>query len=73
MIDTYKLTDGFDVEHFPNTAEYIKLHGIMCCMSKWDLKPPYNTCEEVYADCLKKGIKWEELLGFDGYEKDVLL
>lgn len=69
----YPLPKGFDEEHFPKTAEYIRLHGIGSCMSEWDLKSPWKTCEEVYAECIKKEITWQKLLSFTTYDPNVYL
>lgn len=69
----YPIPDEFDSERLPNTAKYIMLHGTSNLMSKWDLKAPYKTVEEVYGECLKKEITWKELLNFKGYKKNILL
>lgn len=69
----YPIPDGFDIEHYPNTAKYIMLYGILDLMSKWDLKAPYKTVEEVYGECLKQEVTWKELLNFKGYDPNILL
>lgn len=69
----YPIPDGFDVNQYPNTAKYIMLHGTLDLMSKWDLKAPYKTVEEVYGECLKKEVTWKKLLNFKGYNKNILL
>lgn len=71
-IKCYDLPKDFDVDRFPNTADYIRLYGANKCMSIWELKEPYKSCEEVYGECLKKGITWQQLLNFKGYKNKVL-
>lgn len=72
-IKCYDLPEDFDVEQFPYTAKYIRLHGTLKCMSVWDLKEPYKSCEEVYKECLKQGITWEKLLNHSGYNPKIIL
>lgn len=72
-IKAFPVPENIDVEQFPNTAKYIMLHGMHNTMSKWDLKAPYRTMEEVYAKCLELGVTWEDLLDFKGYDKNTLL
>ena len=52
----------------PQAAKYAMLHGKTGLMSeKWndaDLGDYKNT-EEVYRDCLTKGVTWQELLNYN--------
>jgi|CZCB01.1.fsa_nt_gi hypothetical protein len=51
-----------DKEKFPATFEYLLLHGLTSAISPWNITGKYKTPEEVYQECLKRNIKWEELL-----------
>lgn len=51
----------------PRAADYAMLHG------KWNLIPSkwndidfgrYKSMEEIYRDCLRKGVTWQELLNY---------
>lgn len=60
-----------DKEKLPNTFNYLLLHGLKSAMSPFNLTGKYKTTEEVYGECLKRKIKWEELIEFP--EEGVLL
>jgi hypothetical protein len=66
-----QLESMVDKEKLPNTFEYLLLHGLTSAMSPYNLIGKYKSTEEVYGECLKKQIKWEELISLP--DKDVLL
>lgn len=66
-------TYGIDAERYPHTVKYLQKHGLGGAMSIWDLKHPYKTTEQVYKECLKRGVTWQQLLNFKGYSKNILL
>lgn len=66
-----RLERMIDKEKFPNTFNYLLLHGLKSAISPFNLTGKYKTTEEVYGECLKKKIKWEELIKLP--EEDVLL
>lgn len=66
-------TYGIDKKKYPYTLKYIQKYGYSEIMSKWDLKHPYKTTEQVYKECIKRGVTWKQLLNFKGYNKNILL
>lgn len=71
-IEEVKRLEGMvDKEKLPNTFNYLLLHGLKSAMSPFNLTGKYKTTEEVYGECLKRKIKWEELIKLP--EEDVLL
>jgi hypothetical protein len=60
-----------DRDKLPNTFDYLLLHGVKSAMSPYNLTGKYKTTEEIYGECLKRKIKWEELIKLP--EEDVLL
>lgn len=58
---------------YPNTAKYMMLYSPFEMMSKWESTAPYKDREEVYGVCLEKGVTWQELLNFKGYDEKTLL
>lgn len=73
MADKEYMRFGIDAERYPHTVEYLQKHGLGGAMSIWDLKHPYKTTEQVYKECLKRGVTWQQLLNFKGYSKNILL
>lgn len=71
-VDEVKRLEGMvDKEKFPATFEYLLLHGLTSAVSPWDITGNFKNPEEVYRECLKRKLKWEELL--NPPPKDVLL
>lgn len=58
-------------EELPNTFDYLLLHGLDSAISPYNLTGKYKSTEEVYGECLKKQIRWEELIELP--DEDVLL
>ena len=69
--DLYPLPLDFDTEKYPNTANYIRLYGVNALMSDWELKDGYKSTEEVYGECLKQEVTWQELLNWR--QRNILL
>jgi hypothetical protein len=71
-IEEVKRLEGMvDKEKLPNTFNYLLLYGLTAAMSPFNLTGKYKTTEEVYGECLKRKIKWEELIELP--EEGVLL
>lgn len=51
-----------DKEKFPATFEYLLLNGLTSAISPWNITGKYKNPEDVYRVCLKRNIRWEELL-----------
>ena len=69
----FPLPDGFDTKKYPYTAQYIMLYGANKLPSElWDDFRPYRSREEVLKECIKKGVSWEELLNFKGYDNKII-
>lgn len=66
-----KLKKLVNRDELPNTFDYLLLHGLEAAMSPYNLTGKYKSTEEVYAECLKKQVKWEDLI--KPPDKDVLL
>ena len=66
-----RLEKMIDREKLPNTFNYLLLHGLKSAISPFNLTGKYKTTEEIYGECLKRKIKWEELIKLP--EEDVLL
>jgi len=52
----------------PYAARYAEKYGLWTMMSEdWNLAnvSGYKSSEEVYRDCLRKGVTWQELLKYD--------
>jgi len=65
-VETYPLDEEL-ARTQPQAAIYAMLHGKWSLMSsKWPGADfgPYKSSEEVYKECLKKGVTWQELLNY---------
>ena len=60
----------------PYAARYIQLHGRFSAMSeKYNTAnmKGYKNTEDIYRECLKKGVTWQELVGVSKDLEDSLL
>lgn len=57
-----QLESMVDKEKFPATFEYLLLHGLTSAVSPWNITGKFKTPEDVYMECLKRKVRWEELL-----------
>jgi len=62
MKERKQLEAMVDREKFPATFEYLLLHGLTSAVSPWNITGKFKTPEDVYRECLKRKIRWEELL-----------
>ncbi len=49
-------------DKFPNTFDYLLLHGLTAAISPYNLTGSFKSTEEVYKECLKRGVKWEDII-----------
>lgn len=56
------LSELIDIEEFPNTFNYLLLYGIAAAIPDWNLTNKWKTKEELYAECLRRGVKWQDII-----------
>jgi hypothetical protein len=57
------LTKLFNIQESPNTIQYLAKYGIDAAISSYLIpKNKYANAEELYADCLRQGVRWEEII-----------
>ncbi|MBT9132004.1 MAG: hypothetical protein DDT33_00512 [Firmicutes bacterium] len=51
-----------DRERYPATFDYLLLHGLTAAISRHNITGNFETPEDVYRECLKRRIRWEQLI-----------
>ncbi len=73
-VKCYEVPAGIDPQKTPWLYKYIQLHGGDVMSVKWGPSlGKYKTQEEVYKECIRRGVTWRELLDYKGVPDDVLL
>ncbi|MBT9132800.1 MAG: hypothetical protein DDT33_01329 [Firmicutes bacterium] len=57
-----RLEAMIDRGKFPATFDYLLLHGLTSAVPFWSIPGIFKTPEDVYRECLKRRIRWEQLI-----------
>lgn len=69
-----KVFNAFDGANKPNQFTYALIHGRNSLISSWDCPAAFRGREDdIYALCLKRESKWEDVIGSPVIKEGVLL